>query len=528
VSVGSLTQHGLGGPLSGGRRALSAGAFGAGALLAVGVVTGLGAALRFYGLAHQGFWFDEANTAQLVQFSPGKMVGLIPRSESTPPLYYCVAWVWARLFGHDEAGLRSLSALCGVLTIPVAYAAAARLISRRAGLIAAALTAFSPLLIWYSQEARSYSMLVLLTSLSLLGFVTARASPTARAVTLWALASGLALATHYYAAVAVIPEAIWLLVERRRHRAVAMAVAVVAVCGLALIPLAISQNGTGHDSWIATAPLGLRLRQIVPQFLIGTGAPARIVLRDVAIAVVAIAVGRLALDTRSRERGPALLAGGLAVSGFALSLALAVVGFDDLIARNLLALWLPAALLVAGALAAWRRHGIGVALAAVLCAIGITATIGVASDRTLQRPDWRPVARLLGAAPAPSAARHGVEPGRAILIQHYRTLLPLSLYLPGLRVMPASGARVTELDVIAVRSPQEPLCWWGAACNLIPSRMQRRYAIPGFHVAWTRHELQFTIKRLVARRPVRLTPAAVSHALHATRLPRDILEIQRG
>ena len=37
-----------------------------------------------------------------------------------------------------------------------------------------------------------------------------------------------------------------------------------------------------------------------------------------------------------------------------------------------------------------------------------------------------------------------------------------------------------QLDVIAMSSPQEPLCWWGAACNLIPSRMQRRYAIRGF------------------------------------------------
>ena len=524
VSVGSLPQHGLRSPLSGGRRAVSAGAFAAPALVAVALLTGLGAALRFYGLAHQGFWFDEANTAQLVQFSPGKMLGLIPQSESTPPLYYCVAWVWARVFGRDEAGLRSLSALCGVLTIPLAYLVAAHLIGRRAGLIATALTAFSPLLIWYSQEARSYSMLVLLTALSLLGWVTARASPTPRALTLWVLASALALATHYYAAVAVVPEAIWLLAERRRHRAVQAAVAIVAGCGLALVPLALSQNGTGRDSWIASAPLGLRLRQIVPEFLIGPGAPARIVLRDVALIVVAIAVGRLVLDARARERGPALQAGGLALAGFAVSLALAVIGFDDVIARNILALWLPAALLVAGALAAWRSHGIGIALAAVLCVIGITAAVGVATERSLQRPDWRPVARLLGPVPAPA----GGYAGRAILIQHYRTLLPLSLYLSGLRVMPAAGARVTELDVIAMSSPQEALCWWGAACNLIPSRMQSRYRIAGFHPAWTRRELQFTIRRLIARRPIRLTPAAVSRALHATRLRRDILELQRG
>jgi len=110
-------------------------------ILAVAALTVVAAVLRFTRLGYQGFWFDEGNTALLVHFSPGKMLGLIPQTESTPPLYYCLAWVWARIFGYGEAGLRSLSALAGVLTVPVMYAAAAKLISRRAGLIAAALAA---------------------------------------------------------------------------------------------------------------------------------------------------------------------------------------------------------------------------------------------------------------------------------------------------------------------------------------------------------------------------------------------------
>src|SRR5437868_8258962 len=140
-------------------------------------LTVLGAVLRFWRLDHQGFWFDEGNTALLVQFSPGKMLGLIPQSESTPPLYYMVAWVWARIFGYGEVGLRSLSALAGVLTVPVAYGLGAKLCTRRVGLVLGALTASSPLLIWYSQEARSYQLLVLLTAVSLLAFAYARGVP---------------------------------------------------------------------------------------------------------------------------------------------------------------------------------------------------------------------------------------------------------------------------------------------------------------------------------------------------------------
>src|SRR5579884_758248 len=117
------------------------------ALIAVAALTVLAAAIRFYRLGHQGFWYDEAISAHLVHYPLGKMFGLIPQSESTPPLYYCLAWVWVRVFGDGEAGLRSLSAVAGVAVVPVIYGAGARLVSIRTGLIAAALAACNPLLI---------------------------------------------------------------------------------------------------------------------------------------------------------------------------------------------------------------------------------------------------------------------------------------------------------------------------------------------------------------------------------------------
>jgi len=481
----------------------------------IGLTAGA-AVLRFYGLAHQGFWFDEANTALLVHLSPGRMLGLIPGTESTPPLYYLVAWVWARGFGFGEAGLRSLSALAGVLVVPVAYGAAAKLMSRRAGLIAAALTACNPLLIWYSQEARSYELLVLLTGVALLGFAYVRESPSERNLLVWAIAAALAMATHYYAVVAIAPQAAWLAFEHRRRPPVAIAVGIVAVCGLGLIPLALSQNATGHDSWIASAPLHLRLAQILPQFEIGTGAPARPLLKLLAMALTLAALGLLAIRGRPAERRPAALAGGLAIAGFILSLGFVAAGNDALITRNIIALLLPTVVLVAGGLAVRGARRAGVIVTLALCAIGVTAAVGVAAERSLQRPDWRLVARALRAPPASAESR-------AILIQHYRTLLPLSLYLPDLKVLPGSGARIGELDVISISSPRQPLCWWGAACNLIPSQMQSRYAIAGFHALWRRDVAQFEIMRLVADRPVLLTRSAVASALRTTTLRRDDL-----
>jgi hypothetical protein len=505
---------------------------------AVAALTLLGAALRFTRLGHQGYWFDEGNTVLLVHLSPGGMLGLIPHTESTPPLYYCLAWVWARVFGFGEVGLRSLSALAGVATIPVAYGAARKLVSERVGVIAAALTACNPFLIWYSQEARSYSLLVLLAAIALLAFAYAHAQPTPRALATWTIASALALATHYYAVLAVVPQALWLLASHLRRRSVQVAVAIVGLCGLALIPLALSQNGTGHDSWIGQAPFGPRLSQIFPQFVIGTGAPAYHVLEPVAAAMVALGLVLLLTRAEPAQRRSGLALGALAAAGLVINLLLVAVGIDDLITRNVIALWLPAAIMVATGFGAGRAPVLGAAAAVVLCAIGIAAAVGVATERRLERPDWRVVARLLGPPPTPSLAPSpapslapsppAVAGGRAILIQHYRDRLPLSLYMPGLGFWRSSAPRrIDQLDVIAISSPQQPLCWWGAACNLIPSRLQSSYRIPGLHESWTRRALQFSMLQLVSRRPVLVDRAQIARALTATELRHDGLLFQR-
>jgi uncharacterized membrane protein len=490
-------------------------ALGANPWVAVAGLTVLAAILRFARIGHQGFWFDEANTALLVHFSPGKMLGLLPQSESTPPLYYCVAWVWARIFGFGETGLRSLSAVAGVLTLPVAYAAGAKLISRRAGLMAAALVTTSPILIWYSQEARSYELVVLLGAITLLTFAYALEAPSPRLLAAWAIACALALATHYFALLAVVPEAAWLLYVHRRRRSVQVAVGVIALAGLALIPLAISQQGTGNSNWIAHIPLGQRLSQVPPQFLLGFGAPAGRWMRSIDALVVLAALVLLWWRGGRQERLGALLAGALAVAGFVVMLVLLAAGVDDLITRNIIVLWLPLALVVATGLSVRRVGAVGLA---VLCSTGILATVGVAVNRSLERPDWRPVARVIGPAPT--------HVGRAILIQHYRALLPLSLYLAHLKFMPRGGALVDELDVISIRSPQQDACWWGAACNLIPSQMQRSYPIPGFHIVGEEHILQFSLLRLRAARPVHLTRHMVSRALVNTELRHDALILE--
>jgi mannosyltransferase len=491
------------------------------AVLGAAALTLLAGVLRFVGIGHQGFWFDEGNTALLVHFSPGKMLGLIPQSESTPPLYYCMAWIWARVFGFGEAPLRSLSALAGVATVPVMFAAGRRLFDERIGLVLAALVACNPLLIWYSQEARSYSLLVLLSAITLWTFANARAEPTPRRLTMWVIGCALALATHYYALLVIAPEALWLAVGHRRCRGMWIALGALGACGLALLPLAISQNGTGHASWIAPIALDGRLEQIVPVFLVGFQLPAGTVLEPVAKVLVALALVFALIGAEGRTRRVALGTAGIAFGGLAINLVLIAAGIDDVIARNVLALWPAGALTVAAGLGARRAGLLGLLAGAALCAIGVTGAIGVQVNRDYQRPDWRGVARLLGSAPVSGAGE------RAIFVQHYRDLLPLRLYLPHLSFMSHRGARVRELDVVSFTAPRFHLCWFGAACNLSGTAMQASYDLPGFHPLWRRRFAQFTVLRLIADAPALVTPHRISQALTNTRFADDELLLQR-
>ena len=160
-----------------------------------------------------------------------------------------MAWprVWSRLFGTGEAGLRSLSALFGIATVFVAYLAGARLFSRAAGLVVAALTAVSPFMVWYSQEARSYALFMLLAALSIYFYACLRDDARPAVVVAWGAVCAAAIWTHYFAIYVVAMEALLLIVlVPRVRRAVAAALLAVVVVSVPVAALAIHQARVGN------------------------------------------------------------------------------------------------------------------------------------------------------------------------------------------------------------------------------------------------------------------------------------------
>lgn len=423
-------------------------------LLALALMVGAAAVLRFTTLGRQAFWYDEGYTAYLAALPTGRMFDLIPVTESTPPVYYVLIAGWERLFGDHESALRSFSTLLGVATVPAMYLAAREFAGRRAGLIAAALAATSPLLVWYSQEARSYALLTLLAAIGLWLFARAYLRGDRAALMAWGLVSALSVATHYLAVLTFVPQTAFLLGRDRRSRSVWAALALVVATGLALLPLAIGQLGNHHVAWINDMPLGIRLGQLVRQFGSGFGAAWPLVVLSFASLGVAFFMARRAEEPfRRRAAVAAWIAGGAVL----LELLLGLFGADQLITRNLIAAWPPVAVAVAIGLAQTRPRVLGPAAAALLCAAWIGVDLQVASDPTLQKPDWRRAMRALGPA----------RTQRLVVLERYPPQLPVRLYDPAIRrVGRRIAVQAKEVAVIVPRVGHTRVCWWGATCNL--------------------------------------------------------------
>jgi mannosyltransferase len=454
-------------------------------LAAVTALTALGLAVRFASLDVQSYHHDEVITAlRVLPGSFGEMLHSVKVSESNPPLYYVLAWAWAKVFGTGEVGLRSLTALFGAATVPVGYLIGRQLADRRAGLILAALIALNPMLIWYSQETRSYALLVFFGAVALYFFVRALDSGRGRDLAFWALASALALCSHYFAVFAIAIEAVWLLVAlRARWRAVLPAIAAVGAAGLALLPLANSQVNPTHIGWIENSPLGERFWETGASFLIGeTGHVIAEAPRDryalVPIVLVAAALALVAFWGSRRERRGAVLGLvlGLAVAGVTAVAALA--GKDYVVERNLLPALVPLLSVTAIGFAAGARR-VGLLLAVALCAYWLAFAVHVTQTPNLQRPDFRTVTDALGPP----------ENGRRAIVTWKLAADPVRYYLPDKSARMYGGEeRIREIAVL-----RKPLVT-GQAIDLPPS----------FHQVKRVRADRLTLNTYVSRHPVKV------------------------
>jgi mannosyltransferase len=479
----------------------------------VALLTVLAAVIRLPTLAEQSFWLDEGYTVRLVRMSFGGMLRTIPRTESTPPLYYALAWVWTHVFGSSEFGLRSLSAVAGIATVPVAYAAARRLSGARAAAVCGLLLAVAPLMVWFSQEARAYALAGLLSTVTMLCLVGWLLERRTRWLAGWAVAAALGLLTHYFLVFVIAPELVilWWRWRARPDRRLAVATLAVVAVGAALVPLALAQRGTGHADYIAQGSLGTRILQVPKQLLIGYASPGQVGTAVAATLLVLVgAVWPLVRNRAARRRAAIPLGVGLAA--VLVPVALALAGIDFLDTRNLLPALPPLAIAASIGVAAAAPWIPGQALSLGLAAILLAVVVLVDLDPAYQRDNWRGAAAALGSSAA----------ARAIVVTPGSGLTPLQAYIPRLGPLTRPVA-VREIDVVAI--PQQVT---GAGIGIPPRPAAPLPVPPGFRLVRAVTARTYTVLVYRAALPAVVTGQSLAADHLSTTSPSALLEAARA
>ena len=136
---------------------------------------GVAIIVRLLGLSAANLWLDEANSWQVASGSWSHLIGEL-RGSPVGPLYFILLKVWISAFGDSVFALRSFSVLASIALIPVTYAVGAKLLSRPAALLGAAFVAFSPLELYFAQEARMYMLTSLVAMLTLWAYASWRSA----------------------------------------------------------------------------------------------------------------------------------------------------------------------------------------------------------------------------------------------------------------------------------------------------------------------------------------------------------------
>ena len=289
----------------------------------------LAAAIRLPQLGASALWNDETIVGAVSERPLGALMSHV-RSDVHPPLFFLMSWCVRQVVGPqgwDEAMVRALPVAFGLLAVWLAYRVGSRLISRKAGMIAALLLAVNPMHVHYSREARNYSLVVVLALVAIGLAAELRTRPSVRNGLLTGVACLALLYTHnlglflivaLFAGLVLVPHG---LIDRPRLVAVGVAALTLSIGYLPWLTTFLHQasqisagtkGSSGAEQWLQPhweAQFPWQIALSVGAMSSGGPAPVQNFVRSMtmagwvaaAISVAAIAVG---LSACSRWRNP--------------------------------------------------------------------------------------------------------------------------------------------------------------------------------------------------------------------------------
>lgn len=424
--------------------------------IALGAVIVVAAALRFVHLGAKSVWSDEAFSIFLARQNWSNFWHMVSTAEANMSLYYLLLRGWLQV-GDGAWWVRFLSALLSVAAVPIVFSTGKAILSQRAGIIAALLLAVNPFDIRYAQEARSYSLFVLLVSLSFLAFFLGMQRPGRVWSAVYILSTALALYAHFFAAFAVLVQLVSVLMipneQRRLVVRYAVQLGIVVILGLPLLWF-VAFRDRGQLSW--APPVNWRDLYDVFRFMVGSG--VKLVIALAAFFVVAAAwVGRWRRERWTLENWSVLVL--MLWLFLPVFLTLLVSVWKPMYAPRFLIFCLPAALLLVGdGLAEIRYTWVGYVLLLALV-IGEAGPIRSYYAEPGEE-DWRAAVAFLAAE---------AHAGETVVLPNPYCGLPLTYQLEHARVA------VPQLRIISPPTPESlrasgPDHLWAITCAATKDR----------------------------------------------------------
>jgi 4-amino-4-deoxy-L-arabinose transferase-like glycosyltransferase len=366
-------------------------------LVAIGVVTLAGFLVRLPSF-NDSISGDEIASFYIVNgHSLGRALSLVYSGlESTPPLYFILAWVTKGWLGaaHTVQGIRLVSLVTGTAAIPLTFVLGKLTVGRRAALVGAICVACSPFMIFYSTEARSYMLVLFFALISSICLLRAIATNRFAWWAGYAASSCAAVYTHYTVVFFLVPLFVWAFFAAPRARKPLIWSNVAAVVGFLPGAAGLPAGLRAPNFLPFETPVNLRDMEYVGEhFWIGhAGLGLNDVPGDWAVlmAAVGLALGAFGAILVARHRGPrwwrvpsqVLLIGILAVAPFVLMVLYSWLHTDVLGAQNVIASW-PAMSLVIGALVTVPPRPLRIAAVAL-----VVGAYAIGSWQML-RPEWQ-------------------------------------------------------------------------------------------------------------------------------------------
>ena len=412
------------------------------------LITGLAAVLRFHALAAKSFWFDEGVSVAIARLDWYNFARILWRREANMSLYYLFLRAWLCL-GGSEFRVRALSVLFAVVSIPVIYFLGKRLFDAHIALLAAALLAVNAYDIQYSQEARTYPLMLLLCMISSLYFLKCLADPSRNNRLMYILSSGLAVYAHFFSALVVLAQWLSLSALDRQQvprqikndwRWIALSISPVVAF--------IAATGAGPLRWVQR-PGWKELWGFALDFA-GNGGPLLVLAYAAAVMAAMLPVWRTLRVQRVSSQDWKYRFLGIWLA-FPALLVLLLSFVKPLFVLRYFISSLPALFLLAACgLARLRRPALFLPAFLVLLVLSLRGTIsGYQRDIDIQRDNWRDTQQyLLEHAQPGDALMFHVPMGRMPYEFYHSLSAPATAFFAPVVLYPHHADRITFLDFV--------------------------------------------------------------------------------